>query len=92
MLVLAAAALVAWLLSKVVEAISLGWVNRLGGAVFGLFFGALLLGSVLALWVKFFGAGPAISGSGLASLLLDKFPVVLALLPGDFDAVRSFFH
>jgi len=90
--VMGLAALVTFLLSKAGEAVSLGWGNRLGGAAFGLCFGALLLGAVLALWVKFFGAGSAIAGSGLASLMLNKLPVVLAFLPGDFDAVRAFFH
>lgn len=39
------------------------------------------------------GAGPLIiQDSLLASILLDKFPLVLALLPSEFDAVRDFFE
>ncbi|TET25353.1 MAG: CvpA family protein [Dehalococcoidia bacterium] len=69
----------------------LGWVNRLGGAIFGLVLGAILCGAFLAIWVKFLGAGDAIAHSGLANLLLARLPLVLGLLPGEFDSVRSFF-
>jgi membrane protein required for colicin V production len=72
--------------------ISLGWLDRIGGAFFGLATGTLLCGAVLAMWVKFMGAGPAVTGSALASFLLEHFPVVLGLLPAEFDAVRSFFN
>jgi len=69
----------------------LGWVNHLGGAVFGLVLGAIFCGALLATWVKFLGATGAITESNLAFILVDFFPVVLALLPEEFDAVRSFF-
>lgn len=72
--------------------IKLGWIDRIGGAVFGLAGGALLCGAMLAVWVKFIGAGATATGSVLASLLLEHFPVVLGLLPAEFDAVRSFFQ
>ena len=45
----------------------------------------------LTMWANFLGPGDAISGSALARLLLDSFPVVLTLLPAEFDSVRSFF-
>jgi membrane protein required for colicin V production len=85
---LALALVLRWALSLV----KLGWIDRLGGAVFGLATGTLLCGAVLAVWVKFVGAGTSVSGSALASLLLEHFPVVLGLLPAEFDAVRSFFQ
>jgi membrane protein required for colicin V production len=72
--------------------ISLGWLDRLGGAFFGLVTGTLLCGAVLAMWVKFMGAGATVTGSALASFLLEHFPIVLGLLPAEFDAVRSFFQ
>jgi membrane protein required for colicin V production len=72
--------------------IKLGWIDRLGGAVFGLAAGTLLCGAVLAMWVKFVGAGASVTGSALASILLEHFPVVLGLLPAEFDAVRAFFQ
>jgi len=55
----------------------------------------LLLGWVnrlLAIWVKYMGIADVIAESGLAMVLLDRFPMVLALLPAEFDAVRSFFQ
>jgi len=72
--------------------IKLGLIDRIGGAVFGLAAGWLLCGAMLAVWVKFVGAGATVTGSVLASLLLEHFPVVLGLLPAEFDAVRSFFQ
>jgi membrane protein required for colicin V production len=72
--------------------INLGWLDRIGGAVFGLAAGTLLCGAVLAMWVKFMGAGTTVIGSALASFLLEHFPIVLGLLPAEFDTVRSFFN
>jgi membrane protein required for colicin V production len=89
MLVAAGLALV---LRWVASLVKLGWIDRLGGAFFGLVTGTLLCAAVLAMWVKFAGAGMTITGSVLASLLLDGFPIVLGLLPAEFDAVRAFFQ
>jgi membrane protein required for colicin V production len=72
--------------------VRLSWLDHLGGAVFGLAAGLLFCGAVLAIWVKFVGIGATVSGSALASFLLEHFPVVLGLLPAEFDAVRSFFQ
>jgi len=83
-----AASLLKWAASIVM----LGWVNRLGGALFGFVLGAILCGAFLATWINFLGIGGAIADSALARVLLDYFPVVLALLPDEFDAVRSFFQ
>ncbi len=69
----------------------LGWVNRLGGAVFGFVLGTILCSALLAIWVKFFGIAGVISESSLTAILLHYFPMVLALLPHEFDVVRSFF-
>ena len=85
------AAVLASLIKWAVSAVMLGWVNRIGGAVLGLVLGAILCGAALALWVNVFGAGETITNSGLAAFLLKHFPVVLGLLPGEFDSVRSFF-
>ena len=80
------------LLKWAASAVMLGWVNRLGGAAFGLVLGALLCGALLATWARFLGVAEIISDSNLAVILLDRFPVVLALLPDEFDAIRSFFR
>lgn len=84
------AGVLAMVLKWITSVIMLGWVNRIGGAVFGLLLGALLGGAVLALWVKFFGAGEVITDSVLATIL-SQFPLVLGLMPAEFDSIRSFF-
>jgi membrane protein required for colicin V production len=89
-LVIAAASLLARLLRTIIKTVMLGWVDNIGGAVFGFLFGAIFWGAVLATWVKFFGSD-LVTGSFLARFLLDYFPLVLGLLPGEFDAVRDFF-
>ena len=90
--VIAIAVALAFLLKWIASVMMLGWVNRVGGAVFGLVLGAFLCSAVLALWVKFLGIQGAINESSLATILLDRFPMVLALLPDEFDAIRSFFQ
>jgi membrane protein required for colicin V production len=82
----------ALVLRRAFSLIKLGWLDRIGGAVFGLAMGMLLCGAVLAIWVKFLGIGATVTGSALASFLLEHFPIVLGLLPAEFDAVRSFFN
>ncbi len=82
---------VAALLKFTAKAVMLGWIDRLGGAVFGFLMGAIFMGAILASLVKFFGTGLA-SESWLAGILLDKFPLVLALLPSEFDTIRDFFQ
>ena len=90
--VLLIAAIVAWLLTWTAKVVMLGWVNRLGGAVLGLLLGVLFCSALLAMWVNFMGMAEAIAESAIATILLDRLPMVLALLPGEFDAVRSFFR
>ena len=90
--VMVIAGVLASVLKWIASVVMLGWVNRLGGAVFGLVLGAIFCSALLATWVKFLGIGVAITESGLAAILLDRFPMVLALLPGEFDAIRSFFQ
>ncbi len=90
--VMVVARVVAGLLKRVVSMLMLGWIDRVGGAIFGLVLGATLCGALLAIWIKYLGMADAIAESALAFLLLDRLPMVLALLPGEFDGVRSFFY
>ena len=90
--VMVIAVVLARLLKWAASAMMLGWVNHLGGAVFGFFLAAILCGALLALWVKFLGASGTITQSGLADILLDRFPIILGLLPAEFDSIRSFFQ
>jgi membrane protein required for colicin V production len=80
-------------LRRFIRLVLLGWVDRLGGAVFGLALGGLLCAAALAASVKFGLGSNFIQDSGIAKLLLDWLPAVLVLLPGDFgDEVREFFN
>lgn len=90
MAVMLVASLLAMLLWRLASLVMLGWVDRLGGALFGLVLGAILCSTILVIWVKFFSLDQ-ITKSDLAVVLLDRFSLVLALLPDEFDAVRSFF-
>ncbi|MFC2002613.1 CvpA family protein [Chloroflexota bacterium] len=86
------ASVLARLLKRATSAIMLGWVNRLGGAIFGLVLAAIFCGAALAIWIKLFGIAGAITESSLAIILLDRLPLALALLPNEFDSTRSFFY
>ena len=90
--VMVIASVLAMLLKWAITLEMLGWVNRFGGAVFGLALGAVYCGALLATWVKFLGIEDAIAESALAAILLERFPMVLALLPDEFNAIRSFFQ
>ncbi len=88
--VMVIAAVLSSMLRFAASAILLGWVDRLGGAFFGLLLGSVLLGAVISLWIRLFEAG-VVAESAIASFLAGKFPLVLAILPADFDTVRDFF-
>lgn len=90
--VMVIAVVLASLLRWAASVVMLGWVNHLGGAVFGLVLGTIFCSALLATWVKWLGVGSTISESIVAAILLDKFPVILALLPDEFDTIRSFFQ
>jgi membrane protein required for colicin V production len=86
------ASIIAGVLKWLASIVLLGWVNRLGGTLLGLIMGGIFCGALLAIWTKFLGIADPIAESALATFLLDGFPLVLALLPGEFDSVRSFFQ
>ena len=91
--VMVIAVILARLLKWAASVVMLNWVNHLGGAIFGLALGAIFCSALLATWVKWLGIGSTtITESIVAAVLLDKFPLILALLPDEFDAIRSFFQ
>jgi membrane protein required for colicin V production len=90
--IMVVAGILALVLKWLASAVLLGWVNRLGGAIFGLVLGAIVCSALLAILAKFLDTAGSINDSGLANLFLDRFPMILALLPEEFDAVRSFFQ
>lgn len=83
---------IAGVLKKVVSALMMGWIDHVVGAVFGVITGGIFYGAIMAVWVNYFGASGVIEESFLAAILLNAFPLVLALLPSEFDAIRSFFQ
>ena len=86
------AGVVGSLVAKLVHLVLLGWLDRLVGCFLGVFIGGLLFAAVLAIVVKYYpGTEAAISQSGLAKFLMGGFPLLLALLPGEFDFIRDFF-
>ena len=85
------ATVTASLLKLVTSFVMLGWVDHLGGAVLGFATGALLISAVLATLVNLYGTG-LITDSVLAGVMLDKFPLILGLLPEEFNAIRDFFQ
>ncbi len=92
LVVMIIAAVLAFVIKKVASAILLGWVNRIGGAVLGVFLGMIFCGALLAMWVKYLGISDVVSNSWLASFLLDKFPIVMGFLPDEFDSVKNYFN
>lgn len=91
LLVFIIANVIAFFLRATISALTLGWIDRVGGAVFGFLMGAIIISAMLATVVKFFGEG-IVTESALAGFLLDKFPIVLGLLPSQFDSIRDFFQ
>jgi membrane protein required for colicin V production len=84
--------LIAIMLKQVAAILLLGWADRLGGALFGLLKGLVVVEVLLIAFVTFdVGLDDAIEGSGLASVFLDAASVLLIILPADFErAVDAF--
>ena len=91
LIVVAIAAVIAFLLRSLIKAIMLGWVDRLGGGILGLILGALSVSALLAIVAKMTDSS-LITGSALAAFFLDKFPMIMGLLPKEFDVIRNFFQ
>ena len=91
-LTIAAAGIAGWFVAKVVHALPFGWVDRLLGAIIGVFLGCLLVGAILALLCQFSSTvEAAVAQSALAELIMKSFPLLRALLPGSFDFLREMF-
>jgi membrane protein required for colicin V production len=70
------AMLLARLLKGLANIIMVGWLDNIGGAVFGLLSGFLILGAILATIIKFFGSD-LVTESFMAQVMLDYFPMVI---------------
>jgi membrane protein required for colicin V production len=85
--------LAATLLKQIAGLLRLGWLDHLAGAAFGFLKGLILVEVFLILFTTFpyLGLDGTIRGSAIAPLFLDGGPVLVKLLPGEFDdAVEAF--
>lgn len=87
------ASLAAYLVGRSLSLMHLGWLNGLLGGVLGILVAMVAWGAILALFVSFPALVPEglVRDSFLASLIVGRFPLLLALLPQEFDRVRTFF-
>jgi len=86
------AGVVGWFVAKLVHFAMLGWLDRLVGCILGVVIGGLLCAAILAIVLNYYpGSETVISQSGLARFLMGGFPLLLALLPAEFDFIRDFF-
>ncbi len=85
--------LVAVMLKQAAALLFLGWADHAGGALFGLIKGLIVVEVLLILLVTFprLGLKGDIDGSALASVFLDAAPLLLLVLPNEFErAVDAF--
>lgn len=84
-----AVSLLSLLLRELAEALSLGWLDHLGGLLFGLLKGFVVVETLLIVFAKFpfLGLDKAISESVIASFALRHLPLLLALLPIEFHVL-----
>ncbi|MFP3879374.1 MAG: CvpA family protein [Dehalococcoidia bacterium] len=78
--------------ARLVHIAMLGWLDRLIGFLLGAFIGSMLCAAVLAIVSKYYPATEAVvAQSAMARFLMAGFPLLLALLPEEFDMIRNFF-
>ncbi len=92
--VLAIALILGAIFRRIMVNLSIGWLDALGGAALGFSLGAVACGALLALAARYpvFNLNSTISQSWLASAIVVRFPLLRALLPPEFDALRSLFQ
>jgi membrane protein required for colicin V production len=90
--VLVAALVISRFVAGLARLVMLGWLDRLGGFIFGAALGSMMCAALLAIVVKYVPpAEQIISASLLASFLMREMPLLLALLPREFDFIRDLF-
>ncbi|MCH7578207.1 MAG: CvpA family protein, partial [Chloroflexi bacterium] len=85
--------LVAVMLKQAAALLFLGWADHAGGALFGLIKGLVVVEVLLILLVTFprLGLKSDIDGSALASVFLDAAPLLLLVLPNEFERAVDVF-
>jgi len=91
--VLSVATLLTVIITRVIRLLLVGWIDGVGGLLFGAAQGAVLATMLLVLMVKYPLAGLdlAVGDSGLAGVLLGAVPEVLDRLPPELASVAEFF-
>ncbi len=84
--------LIAIMLKQTASILFLGWADHIGGGLFGLLKGLVVVEVLIIAFVTFdVGLRDSIDGSALASVFLDARSVVLFVLPDEFErAVDAF--
>jgi len=80
----------AMLLKETASLLMLGTFDHLAGAVFGLAKGVVIIQVLLILFATYpsLGLGDAISESSLSPVFTEDAPILLKVLPAEFDAAR----
>ncbi len=81
---------VAMLLKETASLLMLGTFDQLAGAVFGFAKGVVIIQVLLILFATYpsLGLGQAISESSLSPLFTERAPILLQVLPAEFDAAK----
>ena len=92
--ILVAGQLVASFMKRGVSMLMLGWADHLAGAIFGLFKGFLVVQILLIVLVTFepLAVDNDIAQSTLAPFFLDITPILLGILPDQFEAAVNAFN
>ena len=79
--------IMAYVLKTGAALVMLGWADHIGGGVFGLFQGLLVVQVLLILFAAYpsLKLDGAIADSQLGRYFVDDVPIALHVLPGDFD-------
>lgn len=86
------AGVVGWVVAKMVHALPFGWVDRVIGFILGAFMGSILCAAMLAILCKYMpSVEAAVAQSAVAATVMKGFPLLLALLPEEFDFIGGFF-
>ena len=84
--------LIAIMLKQTASILLLGWVDHIGGGLFGLLKGLVVVEVLIIAFVTFdVGLRDSIDGSALASVFLDARSVVLFVLPDEFERAADTF-
>jgi membrane protein required for colicin V production len=86
------ASVAGWFVAKMVHALPFGWVDRVIGFILGAFVGCMLCAAMLAILCKYMpSVEAAVAQSAVAATVMKGFPLLLALLPEEFDFLSGLF-